>query len=280
MPRQSNCYGIMHAGVDWITATATDQRVMDRLWATMHGMQQGLAERGHIRSAWRWRGYEGSSCGGTTVGVRADSVFAQATGATASWAWLPMVGQPVNVTRLDVQVTVQDVPPQVDLADIEWQRMEAHSGKLGRQRTRARYLTRPCGSTLYIGSPKSEVRIRLYDKAAESKGEYPVGTWRYEVQARDGVAGAVAAGLAASNGDPLACVATVYEHCRTRGLQPRFQPASGGVLGVVPRTRTDAERTLRWLREQVRPAVERLVRDGYATDVSEAVGLVLAAGGD
>lgn len=40
------------------------------------------------------------------------------------------------------------------------------------------------GRTLYVGSPRSAVRVRLYEKWLESPGQYPDGTNRVEVQFR------------------------------------------------------------------------------------------------
>lgn len=40
--------------------------------------------------------------------------------------------------------------------------------------------------TVYVGSSASEVRVRLYDKHAESEGAYPEHTYRLELQARPG----------------------------------------------------------------------------------------------
>jgi hypothetical protein len=224
---------------------------------------------------WRWKGYEGWHVGAATVGERSDSLFCQLSGQTAGLGWLSLLERPVNVTRLDLQVTVSDVPLPIDLAELGWLALEECDAKMGRRRAYSWINTRPAGSTLYIGAPASDSRLRLYDKAAESKGIYPLGTWRYEYQARSSVAGAVAAGLADRSGGSVSGRSTVHERFHSAGVRPGFCSSGGGVLGVVPRARSDAARKLRWLDEQVRPTFNWLRSNGYGRDAQRALGLAL-----
>lgn len=197
------------------------------------------------------------------MGERRDSLLCQVSGHTASKHWRRLLVGAHNVTRLDVQVTALCPHPRWDEANDAFERIE-NDGNLARKaRWHSRITTRPNGSTLYIGAPTSRRRLRLYDKHAEDPDTYPPGAWRYEVQARNGLARSLTASLASGDGGRLAGIATVHDCFRARGVQPRFRASGGGVLGSVQRTRSDDERALRWIDAQVRPTITRLVGHGY-----------------
>lgn len=218
---------------------------------------------GHERSPSRLRDYIGWRCGGVVVGERKDSLICQVSGQTASQHWRRLLVGAHNVTRLDVQVTALSPHKRWDEANDAWERIES-DGDLRRQAGwHSRITTRPTGSTLYIGAPTSARRLRLYDKHAEDPLGYPPGAWRYEVQARAGLAGSLAASLADGSGGPFAGIATVYECFSARGVRPRFRASGGGVLGHVARSRTNTERQLAWIDTQVAPTIRRLVAGGY-----------------
>lgn len=261
------------AGVDWITATATDQAVRSRLAKVGRRLLRAEDDGSQQQSPVRFQGYVGSKCGGVTVGERADSLLCQVSGSAASEYWLALLDTGANVTRLDVAVTCLSPHKRWDEAREQWERIDA-DGDLAREAGWRSYIvTRPTGATLYIGSPKSDRRLRLYDKHAESPHSYPTGAWRYEVQARSGLAGSIAAGLADRSSSTIASVATVHECFRARGVQPRFRAGGRGVLGSVPRTRSDAERKLRWIEQQVKPTVAWLASRGYRSDVRRILGV-------
>lgn len=243
------------------------------LWAVGTRLLDGeLGDAGTPR-AWRWRGYAGWQAGSVSLGERPDSCYCQVTGGSAALYWLSLLELPVNVTRLDAQVTALSPRAKWDEVGHQWERIESDGDLRRRAGWRSRITTRPTGDTLYIGAPSSERRLRLYDKHAEQPEHYPPGAWRYEVQARHGLAGSIAAGLADGDGGSIASVGTVHECFSARGIQPRFRPSGGGVLGSVPRARSEWDRTLKWLRDQVRPTVSRGLASGKRDAIERALGL-------
>jgi DNA relaxase NicK len=270
-------YPVLEAGVDWITVTSRNMEHRQHLRDRMAGFLADEQSAGNEKQVWRWKGYEGWHVGQATVGERADSLFCQLSGQTAGLGWLSLLERPVNVTRLDLQVTVSDVPLPMDLAERAWLALEHGSGKMGRSRSYSWINTRPSGSTLYVGAPSSASRLRLYDKAAESQGVYPLGTWRYEYQARSGVAGSVASGLADRGSSTISGRSTVHERFSASGIRPGFCASGSGVLGHVPRSRSDAQRKLRWLDAQVRPTLNWLRSNGYGRDAERALGLAVVS---
>jgi phage replication initiation protein len=107
-----------------------------------------------------------------------------------------------HITRLDVALDDRD--GQLDIGTMReaaeaghytspWQAFE-----IVRSRKRR---GEDFGDTLYFGSPRSDVHLRVYDKAAErsAKGESVEGSWtRVELQAKDKHAEAIAGLLAAA----------------------------------------------------------------------------------
>lgn len=260
-------------GVDWITVTATVPSARKRLAKVAHWIGGTLSTAGNERSQWRVRDYIGWRCGGLMVGERRDSLLCQVSGETASSHWRRLLVGAHNVTRIDVQVTCIAPHPKWDEARHQWEVLEDDRDLSRRAGWRSHITTRPTGSTLYIGAPSSARRLRLYDKHAESPLDYPAGAWRYEVQARDGLARSLAASLGSGDHGRFAGRDTVYECFRARGVQPRFRAGGGGVLGSVPRTRTTHERSLRWIDTAVRPTITRLVSAGYGPTLRALLGL-------
>lgn len=263
---------VTSAGIDWISATARSGSSRSTLAAVGARLIAGENDGDNTPRAWHWRGYVGWQCGSVVAGERADSYFCQVSGSVASLYWLMVLEAGPTVTRLDVQVTAGSPSPRHDEATHQWERIEGNGNLRRRAGWRQHILTRPTGSTLYVGSPKSDRRLRLYDKHAEDPEHYPPGSWRYEVQARHGLAGALAAGLADRDSSALACVASVHHCFSARGVQPRFRAGGVGLLGHVPRARTDAERTLAWIDRYVRPTVDRLRASGYGAVVDTLLG--------
>lgn len=251
------------AGVDWLSVTATDPLVRKRLARVAHWIGGTEQAGGHERSAARLRDYIGWRCGGVMVGERRDSLYCQVSGATAHSHWRRLLVGGHRATRIDVQVTALSPDPLHDEAAQQFAEIGADHERFVRAGWHSRITTRPTGSTLYVGAPTSDRRLRLYDKHAEDPVGYPTGAWRYEVQARAGLARSLSTHLGSNAGGGFADLAVVRDCFSARGVRPRFRAGGGGVLGSTPRSRTTTERQLRWVSDQVGPTIRSLVRSGY-----------------
>lgn len=271
-------YTTVLAGVDWITATATAQPAKDLLAAAGRAQIEREEGKGNCRRFSRFRNCVGYTAGQASVWASPDLVVAQLTGSGAYLHWPSLLVTGSNCSRLDLQVTVGAVPADHNLVREAWQILEATGGSQSPVRHRSLYTTRPAGDTLYLGSRQSHTLLRLYDKHAESKGTYPPGTWRYEVQARSRVAGRLAADLRLAGEPERAVVGHVYNRFARCGVRPAFSRSGADLCGQVPRVRTDAERTRRWLRLQVEPALRRLLlRDRATGEIDPACAHLLDA---
>jgi DNA relaxase NicK len=176
-----------------------------------------------------------------------------------------------NVTRLDLQVTIDGVPAGTNLAGESLRRLRRNLSRRGRPVEWSYLLTRQRGATLYLGSRESAVYARLYDKSAEQGSEHLGGKWRYEIETKADVALRIARELVASNSARQLVVGTVHEHFLSRGIAPAFD-GEGEAVSTTPQSHeSDDERRLAWLRDQVSVVVARLGAAGRADDVARAL---------
>lgn len=110
------------------------------------------------------------------------------------------------------------------------------------------------GRTMYVGSPTSQVQVRLYEKHLESPGQYVEGTNRVEVQLRP----PSHAKADVSGWSPAETFCASELSRRVAGLlgQEVAHPASLRKAKGTP----DLETTLRHMRDQYGPGVDRWLR--------------------
>jgi hypothetical protein len=269
----SSNWKLHSTGVDWISVTATAPAARVRLQRATDAVMREEEDAGNTPLPARLRDYVGSRCGQAFGGDRRDSYYSQLSGYAASRNWRAVMVGAHSVTRIDVQVTALSPLPEWDEAKHAWETLESEHTEHPQRGWRSYIQTRPMGATLYLGAPTSARRLRLYDKHAQDPYVYPPGAWRYEVQARHGLARSIATSLGSGDHGRFAGIAHVYESFRSRGIHPRFRASGVGVLGHVPRTRSDDARSLRWIDEQVRPTIGRLVRAGYGPTLTALLGL-------
>jgi len=126
-------------------------------------------------------GYRGIRSGKVFIGQREDRYLVQATGHIANdvaMAFPLKEGGEISVARIDVQQTL--IVPDADFLIASCTPSKAYKAvrwsNVGER-----------GETLYVGSPHSEVRLRIYNKTAESGLKPPsVGDYmRVEIQFRN-----------------------------------------------------------------------------------------------
>ena len=258
-------------GRDWVTATAKPGEGSEELRAWGYRLVNLEGREGNDVRPWRGMQYVGWRAGQVTCGERGDGAICILSGAGAERHGESVTRMAGNVTRLDLQVTIDGVPAGTNLAGESLRRLRRNVTRRGRPTEWDYRLTRNRGATLYLGSRQSTVYARLYDKSAEEGGEHLGGTWRYELEAKSDVALSLARGLVDSNSAHDLIVGTVHEHFSTRGIAPAFD-GEGGAMSTTPHSRqSDDERRLAWLRDQVSVVVARLGAAGRADDVAAAL---------
>jgi len=159
--------------VDYLVATvplsSVEEETLDRL--------AGLVIEGEYRKVYGYRGFVKNSI---YVGDNGNRMMIQATGSAANEA-VDLVNaewQQLSVARLDIQLTVL----VADADSVIRSTMPPMAYKAVRMINLGER-----GSTLYVGSPKSRCRLRIYNKTAEAGEDRIDGNerLRIELQLRD-----------------------------------------------------------------------------------------------
>jgi len=186
-----------------------------------------------------------------------------------------------NVTRIDLAVTMKLDPPDKNMAARHYNKLL----KTGLKTANNRILTSSKGgTTLYVGSAKSDRFGRLYDKGLQSGTEEGGKLWRYEVVIRKPRASQVAAEIAKTMRQESFTDHTrnmigsyVYKWFLDRGVKPFWSPEKVVEMPVhIDYEETSADRKLRWIREQVSPSMAWLWKEGFRDELEEAIGFQLS----
>ena len=116
------------------------------------------------------------------------------------------------------------------------------------------------GDTLYVGSRKSDVLGRLYDKGRESKEPEYAGCWRWELQYRRAPAMLAMRGLLAAANPAETILATVGGWFRDRNVPATFASGSLAVDHRSSRPVPDDKRWLAYARKYVQPRAREMVK--------------------
>lgn len=122
-------------------------------------------------------GYE---LGSVFFGGGREDVHVLATGESAQWARSATVGlDRARTARVDTRVDT--LVSFERLEDIVMGAAASYGSQVTRMET---WGGKTPGRTLYLGAPSSSIRVRVYEKAKQSPGQYVDGTNRVEVQLR------------------------------------------------------------------------------------------------
>lgn len=261
------------SGIDWLSCSTprTDGREPLYLAATELLLQEERS--GNDVKAWKSHGLHGFIAGSTVRAVSDTHVFAQVSGAAAGPALRKLLPHAQNCSRLDLQVTARTpLARTLDLAGLAYAAQEARKAG-GRPLSRTIVRTRAGGATCYLGSRRSDVFGRVYDKGVESGQALPGHVWRWEVELKRHAAAFTAFELLQLEEVELTAAATVREHMLSWGISSPALPDSAGVSYSAEARSTDRARSLAWLSNYVSPTVRRLLRGGPALEVYQALGL-------
>lgn len=240
------------------------------------GTMAGATE-GELRSEpWQAFGYRGLSYGLVQIGKGAQGAILQAS----QWAAneLRGLGLPyTNISRADIAITVWYDADPAALIKLWADRSAEYRRLAGGAAWKVTYIDgKGDGDTAYYGSRTSDIYVRTYDKGRESpEGGFYENAIRYEVEYKNREALAVWQGedRTAPGRDWLA--AQVLEVLRRRGVfvaLPGEVPVPACARRTAPPSSVD--KRLAWLRNQVRPSIDKLVADGVSLEhIREALGL-------
>lgn len=266
------------ASIDWLTVTATGPGTRRDLFRLGEELVRLSQSRNNDLRDWRWKGYEGSHAGAATCGRRDDSSIVQLSGEMAD-EWFDQVYRIADhCTRVDLAVTLQPGEESGNLAERHNREVAVFKQATGKTLTQKLIYDNGYASTLYLGSRESDLYARCYDKGVESGDPALQGFWRYEVEVKGQPAQRTAAWLHSRGDRAGGIVGAVHEHYRRRGAEPAFNCLGPAMPLRTIRPTTDDDSRLAWLSGHVRPTVQRLLSNGHADRVWEALGIPRSLG--
>jgi len=271
---------VLAAGVDWLTCTAATPARAELLASIGWAIVYKEAEGGNDLKPWMWKGYEGITAGGASVGKRSDGSLIRLSSGCAADNWRRPANVAEHVSRIDLAVTAR-LPASANPAAEAWAGATGSgSGRRGRPVQKATHIeTRTEGETCYLGSRKSARFGRLYNKGLESKMEEYRDCWRWEVEYKEHAATPIALSVAECGSESEAVLAYVWDTFSTWGVPPSWGLGARVPSQAADRQPSDDERRLAWLYGQVRPVIARLIANGRRADVLSALGLYNDEGG-
>jgi len=264
------------AGLDWVTLTTTagdSKREMVRYFGSISVRDFQLGYPTVTGGAY---GFYGHRCRHALLASKEERTMLQVSGYEAQRA-IMLCRKGDNATRLDIQVTVR-----IEGCDVS----EALTRIAGEARTCVSAQgIRPKVSevhvdgkieTVYVGSRKSEVFIRCYDKYAESGEERYKGCVRLEVELKGKTSKALWQHCA-DNGLGTGYLLQVLKfYLERRGISAEWVPWEEGSVPPPPLMKTSFETRIGWYATQVAPSVKKMASEwGWQTPFQAIFGKAL-----
>jgi len=263
-------------GVDWITLKAIVGPDARQLYGTVRALQEEQARDGNRIRPWGANGYTGHAVRHIRYGVKAGAVRVELSGDQADRYWLQLVQLATQVRRLDTKV---DVTFPRDVGNLAQRAYDAPGVPVGPNLPaigKTLLVGNHGGATVYVGRMGGERFGRVYDKSAESRGEYPDHSWRWEIQERNGYSDCTAGTLGRADDVPRAVAAYVSSFFTHHGVFPWFKSDRIALSAIHRKRRSDVSAYGDYLGRQVSPGVCRWIDRGYRDAITR--GLKLTAG--
>ena len=264
---------LVSLGCDYLTATARDRDRAMALHSKASALFRVQRDFGNESRPWGMAGFSGWKCGSVQVGVRGEEVCVRLSSDSAARSWRDVVHLADNVSRIDLQATVQVETNLTKLID-KYKRAARRNSAQCRDKKRVRWVQEHHGGyTLYLGNRQSNVFGRIYDKAVESKLPEFRQCVRFEAQYQYRLARYVADELYRTS-RPIPRIASyVSQFFNGRGV-PLEINEDDTARYTCSRPRSDAEKNLAWLQASVKPCIMRLMDLGLGEEVFRALGLI------
>lgn len=273
----------VYAGVDWISATLGREDTSDQWWI-YKGIKalEDVAMLGNTYKRRSMLGFDGWESAGCFVGSNQERHYIQFAGKHANDAYTLVDHPAVHISRIDLQVTVQYDTELIKEGRYQYARAIHHNKALPEYRRRKIHLYAGSdgGDTVYLGSPSSDVRGRIYNKAKQSGDAAYERSWRYEVVYRNQNAAAVFRRcIDADNEAPAVISKEVIRWYYERGVEILgVEFGAYDAIKAPKQPRTDVAKKLTWIKEQVIPTIRKLAEMGYAEELMEAIAEAISAG--
>ena len=267
------------AGADYLVASLPRETAPGKGLDLSRKAEETAAAQGEgfERKPARWYGYTGWQIGRVFFGERPDGHLLRATGSIADLVAFTLPGASLSIARLDLAVTCWFDEDDTLLAK------RAQEGAVVSRETRS-LPTRPKirlqdgtgdGDTLYLGSRKSAIFGRVYDKGRATNEAFYHQSWRWELQISNKAADRVYAAIESEENRQETIATSVAAWFLSRGVDCPVTCTNRSPVSIrAPCEPSDLVKQLQWLERQVRPVINKLLKQGREADILAALGLV------
>jgi hypothetical protein len=264
---------LVEARCDWITCSSIPGDVGKRLIDFAEGLLEMEVKLGSKREHYQMHGYYGFQSRHVRYGWGVAGGLAVLSGDLAGEHVNSLADLANHWSRVDYCVTVRDERCRIRPPDYYYTIKSKLEQRPNGHPVMGQYREVWGGNTFYTGRRISPYYCRCYNKHEESKGDYPPGSWRWEVEMkRHASEGAQA--RAKDGGLTAGYIASFVANEYTRwGLPVPWNPSEEVKRDPQVRHRLDADRKLDWLGSSIRPTVEFVQEARGTPKVLEALGL-------
>jgi len=271
LSKKANGCSLLDSSVDWFTCTFTEGLRSRFAEAKSEQVMKEREAGGFERTFTNRLGFVGERAENFFYGKRADTLMVIGSGAVAASQAGFFLGLATHVSRLDLAVTFRDYEIDRDWTEIAYKQCSmdgrVDSGLLKTHRIQGT----PDGRTLYIGSRSSDRYIRIYDKTAESKGAYPIRSWRWEIEYKKPRAGVVAARFLRHGAGPQQVLDIVVSAFNDLNIHLPIKTLASGWIARAPKPKTDDQTRLEYTHRVIAPFLERLIDRVGEEEVTKAL---------
>lgn len=256
---------VLSAGLDWVSASTKTGLKASLVQTMAAAWLRSQANAGFEAAPFDWNGYAGRRIEGISYGERADGTFVRLSGEMARVHGHVLLGYATHASRLDVQVTLQENNRAIDWADLVSTSVQ-RDPRVSTGRIAATHVAdNQGGHTFYLGRRASDRFFRVYNKYAESKGTWPAGSWRFEVEYKGRRVESWHERLKNEPWSAQRAIEIVKAAFKSYGFELPVQNTGAPFRDTLVRPQTTDEKRLEYLGTSVRPLVQRL-RECYGVD--------------
>jgi len=264
---------IIDTGIDFSTFTFSDPKNAEIAVSKAAILLQSEQVSGNDKRLWHQYGYEGFSCGGVRLASRADSVLVSLSGASAQQHWQKFLPLASNCSRLDLQITGRfEISSSTMIArHYKAAARRNRSGKCKRKVTLLR--ATDDSATIYVGSRFSDYFGRVYQKDRESGLEHYQNAIRYELEVKGKSALPLAKHIIGHSSPQVETVSLIRHWFNVAGIVLELPEQFHNSFIRISTSLPDDIKSLEWLTRDVKPTVQKLIRNGKLSMVLSALGL-------
>lgn len=262
---------LISAGPDWLTATSSNNPTILDAECYFWQMREEYEIPMSVVRKGGFKGYTGHRMPHCFFGTREDGAIIVVSARLAYDYAMELIEVGMRPSRLDLQVTVEDDELHSTAVGSAFKAACSFQNPLGRPPNVKMWVDRKGPEGMSIGSRKSEVYLRCYDKEKESHSTDYKNCIRYECQFMSSTAQRIASSSKNFTSISNHSQSLVYSNFNSRGVKPIFDFKLDVEASRPPPIPTPVESKMQWLKTQVSPTVQTLMTDVEWAQIYEAV---------